>query len=172
MLIVLSLVCLARTTGSQPRGQTCLHLAADGSDKTYGRADLVRLLVDHKANLEEKAGNGNTAYLLASGTGASDVMKTLVECRADIHAVKDKSGQGAWQKAALSSGSNKRELAKLGLGPPAQWAPSGTRQRTNNVSESRQARYAHAAASGLGDGWQKSEWWGWQKSEWWDRRWQ
>ena len=79
----------------------------------------MRLLVAHKANLEEKAGNGNTAYLLASGTGASDVMKTLVECRADIHAVKDMSGQGAWQKAALSSGSNKRELAKLGLGPPA-----------------------------------------------------
>ena len=164
-----------RTTGSQPRGNTCLHLACDGSDKTWSRADLVNLLVEHKASLEERTTTGNTAFLLASGTGVTDTIQALVDCRADVNAHNDRQ-LGGFQSANRSSGSARRLLQENGLARPKEWVASG-RQRTG-VGESRQTRYMFQ-----GQAWQDDDWrggdekgWDWRGGEWsgwrggkWDR---
>ena len=77
------------TTGSQPRGYTCLHFACDGSDRSYCRADVVRALVAHRADLENRTDKGNTPFLLACGTGVTDIVNAMVESGADVNTVSD-----------------------------------------------------------------------------------
>ena len=126
------------TTGSQPRGYTCLHFASDGSDKSFARADLVRALVGRNASLENKTATGNTAFLLACGTGVTDIIQALVDSRADVNALNDRQ-VGGFQSAHNSSSSSRRALEGHGLARPKEWAASG-RQWTGE-SESRQTRH-------------------------------
>ena len=62
---------------------------------------MARLLEDRQANLEARTGKGNTALLLTSGAGVSDVVNTLIECKADITASHDR-GLGGMQSAHAS----------------------------------------------------------------------
>ena len=80
-----------RCAGSQPRGYTCLHFACDGSDKQLTRN--VRTRGDAK---------DNTPLHLASGVGVNDIVRVLVEARADVN-VTNSLKKGGWQKALGSS---------------------------------------------------------------------
>ena len=64
----------AQTTGSQPRGYTCLHFACDGSSRDYSRWGIAKILIAKKADLETQASKGNTPLLYASGVGITDVV--------------------------------------------------------------------------------------------------
>ena len=134
----------AKTTGSPPSDYTCLHFACEGSDKTFGRADLVRALVEKKADLEERTAKGNTVFLLASGTGVTDIQRVLLHYGADANA-RNSRQLSAVQSAIGSSGSAKRLLQNRGHKRPKKWVPSG-KQRTG-VGPSRRLRRMHRAAN-------------------------
>ena len=125
------------TTGSQPRGYSCLHFAADGSDRSYSRAELCGLLVRYHADLEQKTYTGNTPFLLASGTGVTDTVRALISCGAYVHAVNDRQ-LGAFQRAAHSSSTTRTALADEGIFRPKRAAASGRQWKA--LSESRQTR--------------------------------
>ena len=153
--------------GSQPSGYTCLHFASDGSDKWFERAELARLLVETRADLEARTSTGNTAYLLATGTGVTDVMKVLMDSRADVNAVKHR-GSGGYQNAMLSSSTSRAVLDRRGAARPKKYAASN-RQWTSE-SESRQVRHLMRTASRTQDDeWQDNEW---QEDEWQEDAWQ
>jgi hypothetical protein len=149
----------SRTIGSQPSGYTCFHFASEGSDKSFARADLVRALVEQKAELEERRAIGNTAFLLACGTGATDIIKALADSRADVNACNDRR-VGGFQRAQNSSSSSRRALEGHGLARPKEWAASG-RQWTGE-SESRLTR--HLLRCDLrGDEWDwRGDGWDWR----------
>ena len=147
------------TVGNQPKGYTCLHFACDGSDKSFGRPDIARSLIAKKADLEARDPKGNTPFLLASGTGITQTIKTLMDARADVTA-ENYRHQGATQKAMKSSSDVKRALNDAEVPPAKRWAASG-RTRTG-VSESRQTRYARNDTwHQYGGGWHQSD--GWRK---------
>jgi len=93
------------TTGAQPSGNSCLHLASAGSDKGFARAKLVGALLDRRANVEQTESNGNTAFLLASGQGDTSVLNMLMQCGADTHATNH-NGFGGFQLAKQCSRSS------------------------------------------------------------------
>ena len=76
----------AQTTGSQPKGYTCLHFACDGSDRSFARREIAKALITKRADLEARDAKGNTPFLLASGAGVTDVVQLLRECGADTTA--------------------------------------------------------------------------------------
>ena len=128
----------SHTTGSQPRGYTCLHFASDGSDKNYERKYLVQDLVLKKADIESQCAKGNTPYLLAAGVGVDCIVRQLLDMRANPHAVNNR-GQGAKQKGSKSSGTVRETLTRAHVPDPRVWVPS-QRQREGE-SESRQMRH-------------------------------
>ena len=97
------------TTRSQPESFTCRHFASEGSDKVYERARLVRALVERQANLEAKSATGNTALLLASGTGVVDIIDQLVDCGVNVNTKNDRD-LGAFQNAHHCSTSARNAL--------------------------------------------------------------
>ena len=127
------------TTGSQPRGYTCLHFACDGSDKTFGRANLASALIAKKADMEATDAKGNTPLLLATGAGLVDVVKVLIGAGADV-TVQNNNGTGVWQKASRSSSSLKKALSQEPKVPKTMSGASG-KTRTS-TSDSRQARHS------------------------------
>jgi len=129
------------TTGSQPRGYTCLHFACDGSDKGLGRADLCASLLAKKANIEARDGIGNTPFLLASGAGVTDIVECLMAAKCDVAAVNHKK-TGALQKAAKSTGEVAVALSNSRSAVPKTSGESG-RTRTG-VSMQRQTRVIRA----------------------------
>ena len=82
----------------RPTGYTTLHLVCDSSDRGYRRHGLVQALVKSGAELEATDPKGNTAFLLASGVGVTDVIDTLLTLGANVSA-KNLKGMGAKQKA-------------------------------------------------------------------------
>ena len=89
-------VLCSQTTGSQPKGNNCLHLACDGSDRFRKRCELVALMTTKftsevtqtqlVAALEEKDDKGNTAFLKAVASGQADVAQFLTDAGCDIFA--------------------------------------------------------------------------------------
>ena len=130
-----------QTTGSQPRGYSCLHFACDGSDKTFRRGLLARALLEKRADIEARCAGGNTPLLLASGTGVSDTVRLLITARADVTAQNDRQ-MGALEKARGSSGDMEAVLTEAQA--PMTEATSSGRTRTG-ISEQRQIRYVRAA---------------------------
>ena len=128
-----------QTTGTRAIGYTPLHFASESSNKGYNRVDLVTSLIANRANLEPRTQSGNTPFTLASGAGVSGTMQALIDANADVNAT-NKLDKGCYQKAAQSSGSARSVLQRHGLTRPNIWAASG-RQRGDNVSEARKARY-------------------------------
>ena len=127
-----------KTLGDRPNGNTCLHLCCDASDASFSRPALATGLILRKADLEARDSLGNTPFLLATGSGDSDMVKVLISAKADLLARNHRTC-GAFQRASRSSGEVKEALLQVGLTEPTQKAPSG-RQRTG-VAVSRLTRY-------------------------------
>ena len=152
------------TTGTQPPANSCLHLASAGSDKGFARAELVQALLEHKADLEQRESNGNTAYLLAAAQGATDVMEMLVQHGANIFA-KSKKNAGGYQFAASCSGSSKRAAEHHGA--PKTWTTSAPKaaRKHHGSSESRQGRHMQQHATNqtaMQTQWHGQQWSGWR----------
>ena len=159
------------TTGTQPLGNSCLHLASAGSDKCFARAKLVRALCNYRANLEQKESNGNTAFLLASGQGDTTVFNMLIQCGADTHA-KSHNGFGGFQLAKQCSQSS--TLAADQQNVPNTWKKTTAKahRQHRGGSDSRAGRHAQQRATNRtapptrwqpGNGQQRSDW---QRSDW------
>ena len=101
------------------------------------------MLVERKADLEKRTHTGNTPFLLACGTGVTDVVKVLVEMGADVNAVNDRK-LGCYQVAHQSSGSTRELLESLGIEQPKILVPSA--RQYHDVSESRETRHLQRAA--------------------------
>ncbi|MDO8931510.1 MAG: ankyrin repeat domain-containing protein [Rhodocyclaceae bacterium] len=70
-------------------GWNALHYSAYG-----GFTEIVRLLVERKADLDVAAPNGQTALMLAAATGKLDVVRILIDADADMDLL-DYEGQSA-----------------------------------------------------------------------------
>ena len=130
-----------QTTGSQPRGYSCLHLACDGSDRTFRRGELACALIRKRADIEARCPIGNTPFLLACGVGVSDTVSLLMTARADVTAQNDRQ-MGALEKAQGHSGELRKILTRANV--PMTEATSSGRTRIG-ISEQRQIRYVRAA---------------------------
>ena len=93
----------AKTRAGRPPGYTALHLAANGSDKIFGRASLVKRLLERGAEVNATDDQLRTPLLLAAGTGVVDAARELIEGRADL-AARDINGKNAMDKCIRSSG--------------------------------------------------------------------
>ena len=60
---------------------TALHMAC-----ARNHLDVARLLIEHGADLSQKDGNGNTAFILACAKGQLETIKLLIEHGASINA--------------------------------------------------------------------------------------
>ena len=80
-----------RVTGSQPTGTgvafgwTALHFVCDGSDRSLQKADIAKLLIARKADIEAELPSGTTPVLQAAATGIVDVLQVLVAAGADYN---------------------------------------------------------------------------------------
>ncbi|KAA0162206.1 hypothetical protein FNF28_04810 [Cafeteria roenbergensis] len=70
------------------------------------RLPLMRLLLEHGADLEAKDQSGQTALIMSAANGKADVMALLLEHGADLEA-KDQDGRGV---ASVCWGARCREL--------------------------------------------------------------
>uniref|UniRef100_A0A0G4ICY2 Uncharacterized protein n=1 Tax=Chromera velia CCMP2878 TaxID=1169474 RepID=A0A0G4ICY2_9ALVE len=75
--------------GDEERGETALMLVSD-----RGHTDIVRLLVDAKANVDMQDKNGQTALILVSCKGHADIVRLLVDAKANVD-MQDKNGKTA-----------------------------------------------------------------------------
>uniref|UniRef100_A0A0G4HYJ9 Uncharacterized protein n=1 Tax=Chromera velia CCMP2878 TaxID=1169474 RepID=A0A0G4HYJ9_9ALVE len=71
----------------EERGETALMLAS-----CKGHTDIVRLLVDAKANVDMQDKNGMTALILASENGHTDIVRLLVDAKANVD-MEDKNSK-------------------------------------------------------------------------------
>lgn len=129
-----------KTTGLRPAGYTTLHLVSDSSDRGYGRRGLVQGLVNSGAELEATDPNGNTAFLLASGVGVTDVIDTLITLGANVFA-KNLKGMGAMQKALHHSSDVRTALSNAHV--PDTYAPH-TGRAWAQMAPQRKARLCRA----------------------------
>ena len=74
-----------------------------------GNFDVVRLLLDHGAQVEAKANDGGTSLMLASKKGHLEVLKLLLDHGAQVEA-KDKYG---WTSLICASANGHLEVVKL-----------------------------------------------------------
>ena len=88
----------------------------------------MHALVERQANLEAKSATGNTALLLASGTGVVDIIDQLVDCGVNVNTKNDRD-LGAFQNAHHCSTSARNALEAYGAERPSEWVPSAS-QRT------------------------------------------
>ena len=102
-----------RTTGAYPPDRTALHFACSGSDTGFHRLDVVRALLDARAQLEAATPNGQTPLLLAASSGLTDICSELLHRGADTNA-KNKDGKGALQLARANSTSVRTLLKQWG----------------------------------------------------------
>jgi hypothetical protein len=64
--------------GGQPRQNSPLHVES-GSDN--GTVDVVRVLLEHDANVDTKAHQGRTPFYIASASGYNNIIKLLSDRR-------------------------------------------------------------------------------------------
>ena len=60
---------------------TPLHLAVSPSFAFYANIGVLRLLLNHGANVDEKDGRGQTAFQIASLNGLSEIVTLLTDHR-------------------------------------------------------------------------------------------
>ena len=86
-----------------PGGYTCLHLACDSSAKDHDlHGIIVRKLLQRRADVETRDNRDNTAFLLATGTGITDIATLLREGGSDLNATNHRR-KNACDKAWKSS---------------------------------------------------------------------
>ena len=84
------------------KGCSAFHLACNGSDGAFRRADLMCLLIDRNADLESRNDVGLTPWLIAAGCVAVDTAMALSQAGGDIFA-KTPKGINAADRCARSS---------------------------------------------------------------------
>ena len=93
--------------------------------------------------MDAKNAKGNTALMLASGTGVTDIQRALLNHGADGDVLNDRD-LTAIQSAKFSSSSAFRLLKDCGFQPPEILVPSA--KQRNGVGPSRRLRRMHHAA--------------------------
>jgi hypothetical protein len=78
--------------------------ACNGSDIMLERCNIVRLLLEHDADIESHDSQGRTPFLHAAGTGVVDVAQALAAAGCDVWAAAY-DGRNALNRCAKSSGS-------------------------------------------------------------------
>lgn len=84
-----------------PAGQTVLHLAARA-----GALDVVRVLVDTRANIDRRNANGETAIMLAALGGHRSVVEFLISKEAQIN-------QPGWTALLYAATNGHLEIIKI-----------------------------------------------------------
>ena len=74
-----------------------------------GNVSCVKILLEHGADVNERAGNGVTALMMASFAGKPECVKVLIQAGANVHARADE-GETALEFAVLRG---ELECAKL-----------------------------------------------------------
>ena len=103
---------------------------------------MVQTLLEWTAEVDKKNVKGNTALLLASGTGVIDIMLALLSHGADPNVLNNRD-LSAIQAAMGCSGSATQLLQLRGQKRPRNWVPSA--KQRNGVGPSRQLRRLHRA---------------------------
>ena len=92
----------AKATSGRMKGYSAFHMACNGSDRAFRRADLVRLLIDRNADLESRNDKGLTPWLIAAGCGVVDTAMALSQAGCDILATTP-TGTNAADRCVKSS---------------------------------------------------------------------
>ena len=89
------------TTGGQPAGVTALHMLCGGADRFAEREQIVRELIRLSAICSMRhQKTGATPILRAAGSGSTDLVRLLLELRADAN-VPNKDGLTPLDAAAM-----------------------------------------------------------------------
>jgi hypothetical protein len=78
------------------RGRSSLHVAS-----RYNAVNVIRVLLENKANVNLQAADGNTPLHLAARWGSKDALTLLVSAGGDLH-LKNKNGDNVVAVARLS----------------------------------------------------------------------
>ena len=81
-------------------GWSDLSLVCNARDAANERADIVRLLIEKRANLEVRNAHGATPLITACAVGFSSVARVLLDAGADAFATNDR-GRNALDVAPL-----------------------------------------------------------------------
>ena len=98
-----------QTWGISPKAFAPIHFACDGSERYSNKPDIVEMLLEKRANPELRDEKGNTALLLAAGSGLGNVAEILIEKGVDRY-VENKEGKTALN---LALGCKSRQTQKF-----------------------------------------------------------
>ena len=79
-----------RTGGGTPTGWSALSLVCNARDSANERADIARLLVEKRADLEVRNASGATPLVSACAVGFWSVVRILLDARADAFATNNR----------------------------------------------------------------------------------
>ena len=79
-----------KTNGGTPLGWSALSLVSNARDAANERADIARLLVAKRADLEVRNARGATPLIPACAVGFSSVARVLLDAGADAFATNDR----------------------------------------------------------------------------------
>ena len=106
----------SRTTARHaylPHNYSCLGLVSSSSDKERAATDIAQLLIENRAEVNSRASGGNTALILAAGSGQADMVRCLANNGANVNATKI-NGKGALQVSCRSSSTVRKAVSKAG----------------------------------------------------------
>jgi hypothetical protein len=92
-----------KTWWGKPSGWSALHMACNGKDLMLERGNLVRLLIEHDADIHAVDPQGRTPFLHAVVTGDLDVAEALAAAGCDVWAASY-DGRNAADWCSVSSG--------------------------------------------------------------------
>jgi ankyrin repeat protein len=95
----------------RPRNLYSYGVTALIAASQQGHQEIVRALLDAKADVNAKAGNGATALMLAARAGNQEIVRALLDARADVNA-KDNVGATALILASLKGHQEVVQLLK------------------------------------------------------------
>jgi ankyrin repeat protein len=90
-----------------PQGPHKLNIVMNAA--IGGHADVMKLLIGARADLNGKDSDGKTAVMLAVNSGFADIVKMLVNAKADVN-VKEKNEKTALMLAVIAG---KPDIVKL-----------------------------------------------------------
>ena len=102
-------ISMKQTWGISPKAFAPIHFACDGSERYDNKPHVVEMLLEKRANAELRDEKGNTALLLAAGSGLGNVAEILIEKGVDRY-VENKEGKTALN---LALGCKSRQTQKF-----------------------------------------------------------